>query len=317
MSFRRTATAVSLLLCGLALAGCGPSGRHTEASATPAAGGSPSESALIPSGTPTALTPPDHIVIIVEENKPADDVLGGNAAPYLSELASKYAVAANYSAIANPSLPNYIALTSGTTAGITTDCLPGDCTVDVPNIADLVEASGRDWRIYGEGMPQPCGTENTGKYATKHIPFVYYEDVGRDVARCREHVVPYDTLAQDLAADTLPDLVFITPDLCNDMHDCSIGTGDEWLSREVPKILESPGFSRNSLLVVTFDEGNRASNDVVTIFAGPAAKRGYSSDRAYTHYSLLHTVEAVWDLQPLTANDAGAPVMQDLLQSAG
>jgi phospholipase C len=265
-----------------------------------------------PALTPTA---PEHIVVIMEENKPSNTVLNGDEAPFLNSLASTYAVATDYTAITNPSLPNYIALTSGTTAGISTDCLPAECgSLNVPSIADRVESSGRDWRIYGEGMPAPCSTENSGRYAVKHIPFVYYRSVVSDASFCAHHVMPYPQLAADLAGGTLPDLVFITPDLCNDMHDCPIATGDAWLSREVPQILQSASFGENSLLVITFDEGTWDDNQVATVFAGPAAKPGSSSAVAYSHYALLHTIEALWGLEPLTENDRDAPVMQDLLR---
>jgi phospholipase C len=269
-------------------------------------------SALGPAPTPTP-DPIQHIVVIMEENEPADHVLGDDDAPYVNELAKTSAVAANYAAITHPSLPNYIALTSGTTAGITTDCNPDDCPADVPNLADSVEKSGRTWRIYGESMPEACASSNTDDYAVRHIPFLYYPDISEDAKRCADHVVPYTQLDKDLAANKLPDLVFITPDLCNDMHNCSIATGDTWLSREVPKILHSDAFAGNSLLVVTFDEGIKSHNDVATVLAGPAAKSGVTSNKAYSHYSLLHTIESVWDLPTLTVNDREAPVMTDLL----
>ncbi|BDZ45963.1 alkaline phosphatase family protein [Naasia aerilata] len=275
-------SAALLLSASLLLAGC------TAADATPAP---------TPSPTPT-IPVPDHIVVILEENEPADHVLGDDDAPYLNELAAAGAVATNYSAITNPSLPNYVALTSGSTNGITTDCLPADCGVDVPNLADRVEAAGLTWKIYGEGMPQPCSTGSTGNYAPRHIPFLYYRDISGDSSRCRQHVVPYEQLATDLADDRLPSLAFVTPDLCNDMHNCDIATGDTWLSQEVPKLLQSPGFGGDSLLVVTFDEGTAKHNDVATVFAGSLARSGATSDVAYSHYSLLHTIESLWKLAP-------------------
>jgi phospholipase C len=295
--------AAPLVLCALALAACASPGTT--------AGPTPSESSPPPRA-------PEHIVVIMEENKPSDTVLNGDEAPFLNSLASTYAVATEYTAITNPSLPNYIALTSGTTADISTDCLPAECgSLDAPSIADRVESSGRDWRIYGEGMPAPCSTSNSGRYAVKHIPFVYFRNVVGDPSSCARHVVPYTQLAGDLADGTLPDLVFLTPDLCNDMHDCAIATGDAWLSREVPQILQSAWFGKDSLLVITFDEGTWQDNQVTTVFAGPAAKPGASSSIAYSHYALLHTIEALWGLEPLTENDRDAPVMQDLLRDGG
>lgn len=269
--------------------------------------------------TPAASVPSlDHVVIILEENKAASAVIGNTAAPYINQLAAEGAQATNYHAVTHPSLPNYLALTSGTTAGITNDCNPPgrSCQAAVPNLADALERSGRGWKMYAESMPEPCYRTNAGRYAVKHVPFLYYPSVREDAKRCAAHVVPYAQLAGDLRSETsLPDYVFISPDLCSDMHNCSVGTGDAWLAREVPRILTSPAFTKQrSLLVLTWDEGSRLTNHVPLIFAGPAAKRQFTSDVRYTHYSLLRTIEAAWGLSPLTGNDAAAPVMNDLLK---
>lgn len=241
-------------------------------------------------------------------------MLGNSEAPFFNELARRSAVAGNYSAITHPSLPNYIALTSGTTAGITSDCSPTECPADVRSIADSLRDSNLSWKMYGEGMPEPCAAADAGAYATKHIPFLHYSDMAGDAERCAAHVVPFTELAADLRDGTLPAVSFVSPDLCNDMHDCPIATGDAWLAQQVPAILESPAFtSSRSLLVVTFDEGSSEDNHVATIFAGSAARAGFTSPEAYTHYSLLHTVEALFDLPSLTDNDRGAAVMTDML----
>ncbi|WP_343900537.1 alkaline phosphatase family protein [Arthrobacter rhombi] len=276
----------------------------------------PSSPGSLPAATARAAV--GHIVIIVEENHSVSTILGDAAAPYINSLADRYSLATNYHAIAHPSLPNYLALMAGTTAGITTDCTPGPhCVAGVPNITDALERSGRTWKMYAEGMPAPCTAANSGRYAVRHNPFMYFPGVTSDPAACAQHVVPFTQLARDLkTAASLPDFVFISPDTCNDMHDCPVATGDAWLAREVPKILDSPAFTRqNSLLVLTWDEDDHTDrNTVATLFAGPAARRGATFSRLYDHYSLLHTVEDLWDLPPLTANDRDAPVMGDLLR---
>ena len=260
----------------------------------------------------------DHVVIIVEENKPAADVLGSESAPFINQLAADHALATSYSAVTHPSLPNYLALTGGTTAGITTDCLPtpGSCLASGASIAGEISRSGRSWKMYAEGMPGPCSAENSGLYAVKHNPFMYYPGLTADAAGCAAHVVPFTEFARDLkTASTLPNYVFISPDLCHNMHDCPIETGDAWLARQVPKILASPAFTRqHSLLVITWDEGRGNRNKVAAIFAGSAAKTSYRSHAAYSHYSLLHTIEDAWALEPLTDNDRNAPVMNDMLR---
>ncbi|CAH0306828.1 Phosphatidylinositol-3-phosphatase [Arthrobacter sp. Bi26] len=254
-------------------------------------------------------------MIIVQENKAASQIMGASEAGYFNKLAAEFSTAANYRAITHPSLPNYLALTSGTNAGITSDCKPKSCTADVRSIADEITQSGRTWKMYAEGMPAPCVAHDSRRYAVKHNPFMYYPAVTDDLASCSDHVVPYGRLEQDLqSASALPDYSFISPDMCNDTHDCPISTGDDWLSREVPRILGSPAFTtQNSLLVLTWDEGSKDDNRVATVFAGPAARKGFTSHAAYSHYSLLHTIEDVWGLTPLTDNVRNAPLMSEFL----
>ena len=169
--------------------------------------------------------------------------------------------------------------------------------------------------MYAEGMPIPCAPDNSGRYAVKHNPFLYYPAVTADHSSCTRHDVPFTQFAGDLSGtSTLPDYSFISPDLCNDMHDCPVAAGDAWLAAEVPKILASPAFTQqNSLLAITWDEGTGINNTVSAIFAGPAAKKGHISSTAYTHYSLLRTIELGWGLPALTPNDANATPMTDLL----
>jgi phospholipase C len=302
--------AISAALMLLLLTGCTPP------APAPAPAPAPQATTASPGSTDLA-TGLQHVVIIMEENKPASAVLGNAAAPYLNRLAGEFSVATHYRAVSHPSLPNYLAITSGTTAGITSDCNPPGafCEASVANIADRIIASGRSWKMYAESMPAPCWQRNSGRYAVKHNPFLYYPSVTRDPAYCSSHDVPYSRFAQDLAtASSLPNYSFVSPDLCNDMHDCSVATGDAWLAREVPRILNSPAFSRqNSLLIITFDEADTPGNAVLCIFAGPAAKRGYTSSTPYSHYSILRTLEDAWGLTPLTRNDATATPMTAML----
>lgn len=251
------------------------------------------------------------------ENHSLDNIIGNHDAPYLNSLAARYALAKNYYSTAHPSLPNYIQLTSGTNGGITSDCNPprAGCQADVKNIADLIEASGRSWKEYAESMPAPCTIHNSGLYAVKHNPFAYYPDITKDASRCQKHIVPLTELDTDLTSGKLPDYMFITPNLCNDMHNCPVRTGDEWLSAVVSKLLGSKPFGHSqSLLVVTWDEGAGLSNHIPTILAGPAVKRGYSSLLYYSHYSLLATIEKSWNLAPLTGNDTSAPLLEEFFK---
>lgn len=331
MRWRGTAAACAAL-AALVLAGCAGAGTASPSRTTEAATTSPppAQASVAPSAAPTptsaAPTAPatpasdrlQHVVVIVDENKPSTSVIGNPAAPYLNSLADAYARASDYSAITHPSLPNYLALTSGTTAGITSDCNPpgGSCLDTGPNLAQALDRAGLSWKMYAESMPAPCTVANTRLYAVKHNPFLYYPSVTRDPSYCRAHDVPYSALATDLAnAGTLPDFAFISPNLCDDMHDCSVPAGDRWLKANVRKILASPAFTReNSLLVITFDEGDSGDNVVPCVFAGPAARTHAVAPTAFTHYSLLRTIEDAWGLPPLTSNDARAHPMTALLK---
>lgn len=304
-------------LAVLALSACvgvpaSPSPSSRPSSAVPQA--TAPASTATPSPSAGAL---QHIVVIVDENKPAQSILGNPQAPYLNALAASGAVATDYSAVTHPSLPNYLALTSGTTGGITSDCNPpgGSCLVTGPNLAQRLDASGLTWRMYAESMPQPCTAANAGRYAVKHNPFMYFPSVTGDPAYCAAHDVPYSRFAADLSsAASLPAFSFISPDLCNDMHDCSIATGDAWLATAVPAILSSPAFrAGRSLLVVTFDEGDAGDNRVACVFAGPAARPHTTSAAPSGHYALLRTIEEAWGLAPLTGADAQAAPMDELL----
>lgn len=274
-----------------------------------------SQTPLKQSAAPKTL---GYIFIIVEENQTYSDIIGNPQAPYINSLISKYALATNYYAVAHPSLPNYLALTSGSTDGIDSDCNPpsAGCVVNVPNIADQIEASGRSWKEYAESMPSNCYSYNSGNYATKHNPFVYYADIIHNQSLCNSHVVPFTELLSDLSSiNSTPNYAFITPNLCNDMHNCSISVGDSWLAKYVPAILQSKAFlTKPSLLAITWDEGNSTNNHVATILAGSAIKNDYQSNLSFTHYSLLHTIEYVWGLNPLTSNVKVAPIMTNFLK---
>ena len=230
---------------------------------------------------------------------------------------STYGLATNYSSITHPSLPNYLAITSGSTDGISTDCNPpsAGCIVNANNIATEISNSGRSWKEYAESMPSNCYMYNSGNYVTKHNPFIYYNNIASNANNCKSHVVPFSSLSTDLKnANTTPNFAFITPNICNDMHSCPISTGDKWLSQTVPMILNSPAFtSQKSLLFITWDEGYLSNNKVATIIAGSAAKTHYQSSVAFTHYSILHTIEYLWHLKPLTNNDSSAPLMTNFI----
>ncbi len=278
--------------------------------ATPTPSISPAPVAT-PTPTPTGY---DHVVVIVLENHSFESVIGSPQAPYLNSFANQWALATGYSGVAHPSLPNYLAMIGGSTFGVTSDCT--DCFVNAPSLPDRLDAAGKTWKGYMEGMPSPCFVGSSGLYAQKHNPFVYFDPIRTDPARC-SRIVPYGSLATDFSsASTAPNFAFVTPNLCNDGHDCPLSTADAWLSREVPALMTSPVFTGSrSLLVVTFDEGEGGSDRVATVLAGSGVRAGFRSATTYNHYSLLRTIEDLWGLAPLAAGDGSATAMTEFLGS--
>src|SRR4029077_13785466 len=187
------------------------------------AGGS--AGATVPTTAPPSVRVPDfaHVVVVVFENKEATSIAGSPAAPTFNALAHRYATLTNYDAVAHPSLPNYLALVSGSTHGISSDCT--DCVLRARSLADTLAAAGKTWKTYAEDLPYPGFTGGSaGRYAKKHDPFLYFRDVAGSRLQ-RDRVVPFTRLRRDLAARRLPDFSLLIPNLCDDMHDCSVATG--------------------------------------------------------------------------------------------
>jgi acid phosphatase len=250
-----------------------------------------------------------HVVVLVMENKEQGRVIGSPSAPFLNRLARRGGVATQSFGVRHPSLPNYIALVSGSTQGITDDCT--SCTANGPNIADQLEAAHRTWGAYLEGLPRPCARPAfAGRYAKKHDPFAYDDKIAASAARCRRRV-PLRRRADDIRGDRLPDFAFIAPDLCNDTHDCSVRTGDRFLARVVPAVLSALG--PHGFLVVTYDEGNSDSGccggshggRIATLVAGNDVRRGTRMTQPIDHYGVLASIEEAFGLPRLGA--AGDP----------
>ena len=298
------------------------------AAAAPAPTGTTSPT---PSATPTPTSTPtpaasgvpalDHVVWVLMENHGYSQVVGsGVGAPYINNtLIPKGAIADKFFAIEHPSLPNYIDLTAGQNGGLTATCSPGSgCIANVPNIfKDRLEAAGKTWKGYGESMPSNCATADSGQYAVRHNPPPYFSNL--QGADCNANNVPYTQLASDFAQTaTTPSFSFVTPNVCNDMHDCSVTAGDTWLSQNMPTILNSPAFkTQRSLLAVVWDEDDGSEgNRVAAIFEGPQVKVGFHSTATYNHYSLLRTLEVSLGVSPLTSNDGNATPIADIFGSS-
>jgi hypothetical protein len=269
-----------------------------------------------------ASGPPAHIAVIVMENEEYGDIIGSRSAPYINSLARRYALATGMFGITHPSLPNYLALTGGSTFGINNDCT--DCSLRATSIVDQLAGAGISWRAYMEDLPQPCFTDaGAGEYAKRHDPFVYYTRVTRNPALCN-HVVPLTQLSVDERSGSLPTYIWITPNVCHDMHDCSVTTGDRFLAKLVPSLLRA--LRSRGLLILTWDEG--ASNDrccklaagghLVTILAGGLARRAGRLRTPTDHYSVLALTEDLLGLPRLRGAGCGCtPSLQPLLKARG
>jgi phospholipase C len=228
------------------------------------------------------------------ENRTYSSVLGsGSDAPQLSSYARACGVATHYTAIAHPSLPNYLAATSGSTGGVTSDCGPQQCPQNRDSLFGQLQRNREQWRAYAESMPRSCTLNSGGRYAARHNPAVYYTPVR---ARCRSWDVPMGgasgAFATALARRSLPAFSFVVPNLCSDGHDCSTSTADTWLGAWLKRIVRSPAYGAGDTAVfVTWDEGVGTDQRIATVVIAPTVPAGTRSPTAFTHYSLLRTTE--------------------------
>jgi phosphatidylinositol-3-phosphatase len=256
----------------------------------------------------------DHVIWVVMENHSAGEVVGAAAAPYETSLAAQCATATAYHGVTHPSLPNYLALTGGSTFGVTDDNGPSSHPVAAASIFSQVAGSGRQWRSYEESMPSNCALSSSGNYAVRHNPAAYFTGITADCARWD---VPMGTtssgaFASDLASDSLPAFSFVTPNLCNDMHNCSVATGDAWLQQWLPVVFASPSYRAGRTAVfVTFDEDDSsAANTVPFIAVAPSIAAGTITAATFDHYSLVRTTEEMLGLAPTLGSAAAASSMR-------
>ena len=250
-----------------------------------------------PSPTPDTSSPA-HVFVIVLENRSYSQVAGSG---YIGDLVAKYGVATNYHGVSHPSLPNYLAMTSGTTWGVADD---GWHNLPAGGLGAELTGAGVDWRAYMEGMGADCYRNGNG-YALKHDPFAYYG------GQCPSQVVPFTRFASDMSG-TVPRFVWITPNLCHDGHDCPNADVNAWLAQTVPTILSSDAWKNNGVLFITYDEGEDSANSVLTMVVR-ANQANQRSDNSYDHYSLLASIEDLLGV-PRLGDAVQANPMTDLLQ---
>jgi phosphatidylinositol-3-phosphatase len=278
---------------------------------------------------PVTPTVKGTVFTIVVENHSASQVFDPNTgARFMTKMAAQYSTSLGYhDSFVHPSEANYLWMASGQNFDVLDDQDPiGHHLASTSHIADQIESAGLTWKTYQEAMGEPCGLKSHGRYAAKHNPFVFFDDInGWDGTqfqfsqRCVDHVVDYSQLDKDIAAGTVPDYVFITPDLDNDMHDGSIGQADKWLEREVGKIMESDAYKKGGVIFLFGDEGGGypASDDPPFIIISDMVKKGFVSKVDYDTSSYLKTVESLLGLAHLPCDPARSDVsaMDDMFEA--
>jgi hypothetical protein len=263
----------------------------------------------------------DHVVWIWFENHSYGSIVHSADAPFFNKiLADGCGLATNYHNITHPSLPNYIAATSGL-GGPALARFRSDCNAVGPcrSRAMSIFAQVPSWGAYAESMIKPCQLQFKSPYAASHNPAVYY----RGLTDCAADDVGLAQLRQDLAADTLPAFVMITPNMCHSMHSCSVRTGDAWLAKMMAELVASPVYQAGGTVIfVTFDEGNdggsnRCATNVhdqgchVPLFViSPYTQAGMRSDTLLNHYALLHTTEELLGIDTFLGRAAHAASMR-------
>ncbi len=265
---------------------------------------------LFPSATATPLAPArmfDHIFVVVFENRSVEATL---ANPYFKQLVTRGAFLSNYHAVGHPSQPNYLAMLAG--APLVAD--DNDHNLPQKNLVDLLEAAGVSWKAYQETYPGSCfagawsGNVVEGLYARKHNPFISFDNIRTNPARCAK-IVNASELAADIAAHRLPAFSFFTPNQNNDGHDRPLDVAAQWFQSFVEPKLADPNFASGTLVVIVFDESDAggngpADNHVYALLLGAKVHAGGSDATRYTHYNLLRTVEDNFGLGTLNRNDA-------------
>lgn len=277
--------------------------------------------------TATSAPPPatipsfNHVYLIMMENTWYGSVIGSGEAPYLNNtLIPSGALATNYFALTHPSAPNYWALTSGKVLWSSNCMLPPtapttpQCLSTAPNLSDELSGAGLSWGAYYEDMPQDCYADHNAPtnytYTPNYNPWINYTDV--NPSRCADDApFPANGATGLASAVSGKSFAMISPNLCHDMHNCSINTGDQWLGQYVPAIQQSAGCAQSCLIIISWDEDdNYHYNHVATIMWDSAhVTAGRKDGTTYNHYALLHTIEQALGLGTLTANDRNAPVM--------
>ncbi|MFM6848677.1 MAG: alkaline phosphatase family protein [Terrabacter sp.] len=261
----------------------------------------PSAPATFATVQPAKVT---KLLVFVVENHSLDQMR--SAMPYTAALGAEFAVATSYRAVTHPSLPNYLAMTGGSTFGVTDDGPPASHSTDQPSVFGQALSLGRTAKVYAEGMADSCATENTGRYAVKHNPWAYYLS---ERSSCARYDVPIGELADDAAGGRIPNAGMVIPDLCNDAHDCDLSVADRWLRSRLEAVMSGPDWRAGHLaIVVTADEDDHQQDNLVLTAVAHPSMHGAVVTTPLTHYSLARLYSEVLGAHPL-GEAAAAPSM--------
>jgi len=291
----RSAVHCAALLFSIALgvSGCSTAGGTPDVTATskvqPATAPRTTQ-ASAPAVGPTRVGTVTKVLVFMDENHSLSQMTA--EMPYTFGLGRQFGYATTYKAIGHPSLPNYIAIAGGQTYGITNDDRPSANPVRGPSVFGQAIAARRTAALYADGMPENCATSDGGShYAVKHNPWAYFTG---ERSACQRYDVPVGQLAVAITTGTLPNVGMVIPNLCNDAHDCPLGTADTWFKGWMTKLFDGPDWKSGHLAVVlTADEDDKsAGNTVLTVVIHPSQKANMVTS-PLTHYSLTRLYEEV------------------------
>lgn len=261
------------------------------------------------------MVTPSKVLIVIEENHSYAQMKAGM--PFLAGLSAKYGYATHWTALAHPSLPNYLGIAGGSTFGVHDDKPPTTHTSDVgsaTSVFDQAIAAGKTARTYAETMPETCQVNDspnravgTPQYAVRHNPWAYFPK-GR--TNCLAHDRNLNPFPADAAGNGLPNVGFLIPNLAHDAHDASLSVADSWLKRQLTPVLRSTDFMSGRLVViVTADEDDKHSGNVVLTSVLTPSISHKVVHTPLTHYSLTRFIAQVLGVKPLQ-NGATAPDMK-------
>ncbi len=307
------AAALALALI-VALTGCRAGSVPQGASGSPPTGVRTTGRASPTQPVPDRASPGQisKVLVFVVENHSLDQMRQGM--PAVFGLAERYGYATQYRAVAHPSLPNYLALSGGSTFGVTDDAGPDVHRIVGPSVFGQALAAGRSATVYVEDLPSPCAPENQGSYAVRHNPWVYFVD---ERAECLRHDVGLDRLAGDARRGDLPAAGLVIPNVCSDAHDCPLSTADAWIARYVDAAMAGPDWAAGRLLiVVTADEDDHDQGNVVLTSVLHPSLHHVVVGTPLTHFSLAGLYDEALGLAPLREADQ-APSLLEAFGLAG